>query len=70
MSAAILSTVFSLYFVGGRDEEYNSHDEILELVDVRWKQVASMQNARNAHAVAVINIEEYWGFCTGNYSVM
>ena len=64
MSAAILSSVPNLYFVGGYgyDEDYDS-DEILELVGSEWKQVATMKNARSDHAVAVINVEDYWSFC-------
>ena len=64
MSEAILSSVsISLFFVGGWDDDYNGHDEILELVDKEWKQVATMQTARSAHAVSIINNKEYWQYC-------
>ena len=59
VSAAILSSVSSLYFVGGSDGS-NYRDEILELVGSEWRQIATMQIARDVHAVTVINVEEYW----------
>ena len=62
MSEAILSSVSSLYFVGGSDG-FNDRDEILELVGGEWRQVATMKIARSSHALAVINLMEYWSFC-------
>ena len=62
MSEAILSSVSSLYFVGGREGDIR-RDEILQLVDNEWKQVATMKNARNKHGVTVINVQDYWKFC-------
>ena len=63
MSEAILSSESSLYFVGGYDGD-NWRDEILELVDNVWKQVATMKNARNGHGVTVMNdLKDYWKFC-------
>ena len=53
----------SLYVLGGKDDGYNYRDEILELVGSEWRLVATMQNARGDHAVAVINVEEFWNFC-------
>ena len=58
----MLSYVSRLYFVGGYDGD-NRRDEILELVDNEWRQVATMQNARNSHGVTVINVQDYWKFC-------
>ena len=48
-------------FVGGWDGNY--YDEILELVDGDWRQVATMQSARDSHAVSVINVVDYWQYC-------
>ena len=56
-------SLHSLYFVGGYDGG-NSRNEILELVDNEWKQVATMKNARSTHGVTVINdVQDYWKFC-------
>ena len=42
----------------------SSRNEILELIDNEWRQVATMQNARNGHRVTVINdVQDYWKFC-------
>ena len=62
MSEAILSSESSLYFVGGWDGD-NYRDEILELIDNEWRQVATMKNARYSYRVIVINIQDYWKFC-------
>ena len=59
----MLSSESSLYFVGGWDYGDNYRDEIMELVDGHWRQVATMRNARFMHAVSVINVEDYWNFC-------
>ena len=56
-------SVSSLYFVGGKDGDDASHDEILELVDGEWRQVAIMQTARYGHAVSLINLDTYWNLC-------
>ena len=63
MGEAILSSESSLYFVGGIDDGYNYRDEILELVNNEWRQVATMQNARDSHGVTVINVHDYLMFC-------
>ena len=63
MSEAILSSVSSLYFVGGVDED-NYRDEILELVDNQWRQVATMRTTRYGHGVTAINdVQDYWPYC-------
>ena len=49
-------------FLGG-GYEYTVSDEILELVDGEWRQVATMQSARYAHAVTVINLDLYIDYC-------
>ena len=49
-------------FVGGWDGD-NAHDEILELEDGEWRQVATMQTARDVHAVTVINLDHYIDYC-------
>ena len=46
-------------FVGGNDDG-NARDEILELVDGEWRQVATMQMGRDGHAVSAI---DYSPFC-------
>ena len=53
---------FVLCFVGGWDGD-NYHSEILELVDGKWRQVATMMDARSIHAVSLINNEVFWMFC-------
>ena len=41
-------------FVGGYDGRY--YDEILELVDGEWRQVATMRTSRYYHTAITINI--------------
>ena len=51
-----------IFLLGGRDGD-NYRDEILELMDGEWRQVATMKMARISHAVTIINVEDYWIFC-------
>ena len=55
--------MYYLLVTGGKDEA-NDHDDILELIDSEWRQVASLENARAATAVSVVNVEDYWKYCT------
>ena len=50
-------------YIGGYGTGSNPRDEILELVDNEWSNVATMEMARNGHAVTIINVEDYWMFC-------
>ena len=59
---AILSSLFSFYFVGGYDGT-DYRDEILELVDGEWRHIATMNLPRYFHAVSVINCEDYLTLC-------
>ena len=47
-------------FVGGG---HRDRDEIWELVDGTWRQVATMLTARYDHAVSVIELADYWQYC-------
>ena len=50
--------------VGGAVDDNNSdRNEILELKDGSWIQVAAMIHARAEHAVSIINVENYLMFC-------
>ena len=53
-----------MYVVGGRDaDEGTNIDEILELVDGQWREVTTMQNAREFHAVTIIDVADFWPYC-------
>ena len=58
----MLSRLSRFDFVGG-DDEISYRDQILELVNNEWRQVATMKMARDRHAVTIINVEDYWMFC-------
>ena len=58
----MLSRLSRFDFVGGDDGRIY-RNEILELVENEWRQVATMKMARDRHAVTIINVEDYWMFC-------
>ena len=51
--------------MGGRDDDNNSLDAILEfdMETETFSELGHMQEARDAHAVSVVNTEQYLEWC-------
>ena len=63
VTRTILKHAVPYFNSGGHDESYRN--EILEFdpETKKWSQIGKMREARSAHAVSVVNYEDYAEYC-------